>query len=222
MNLALAVFSNCTNDCLENPTVYDTMASLGFTFKDSYKIKSLTVYVDPNPNPGYYKKYVERLKELGFYVVKTSSLSSGWLKAIDNAVENDIDYLFMLEHDWTFDTDVVKHTLQDITFRMAKDNLGCMLFNKHKNDDSLNGSKWQTYLKSTKSFYCMTDRFSNNPNILNVKWFKDNYMDRVNWNLAGAGRIEQSLEKKVNIAVYGEYGSEPAIIHLDGRKGGQK
>lgn len=223
MNIALAVFSNCTDTCLEEPTIYDTMFSLGLAFKDAADIKSVRVYVDPNPNPKLYKKYVKKLEEYGFYVVKTKGLADGWIKAMDEAVAEGSEYVFMVEHDWFFNSENISHSLADITFRMKKDDLGVMLFNKHKNDEALNGSKWQTYFKPVpKKFYCLTDRFSNNPNILNVEYFKKNFADKVDWSVAGAGKIEQSLEKKVEIAVYGIYGNEAAIVHLDGRKGGKK
>lgn len=218
-NLTVAVFSNCTDTCLKDPTIYDTVMSLGVTFHDSNAIDSMTVYVDPNPNPKLYRKYAGRLRELGFYVVKTKGLADGWKKALDSAKT---DYIFMLEHDWVFDKDVVQHTLKDILYRMKRDRLWCMLFNKHPNDISLNNTKWQSYFEPTKSFYCLTDRFSNNPHILDVKRFKEEQMHKIDWTAPGAGQIEQVLQRKVDIAVYGRYGDQPAIIHIDGRKGGKK
>lgn len=223
MNLAIAVFSNCTDTCLEEPTIYDTLYSLGIAFKDAYKIKSVRVFVDPNPNPKKYKEYVDKLEKYNFYVEKTKSLSDGWLKAIDAAIQEGSEYLFIVEHDWFFNSENISHTLSDITFRMRKDNLPVMLFNKHKNDDALNGTKWQSYFNPVpKKFYCLTDRFSNNPHIIDLKQFKEKFYDQVDWDSPGAGQIEQSLQKKVQIAVYGIYGNEPAITHLDGRKGGKK
>lgn len=223
MNIALAVFSNCTNTCLEEPTIYDTVYSLGVALKDAYQINSVRVFVDPNPNPDKYDEYVKKLKDYGFYVVKTKSLADGWVKAMDAAEFEGAEFLFMVEHDWLFDPDNINHTLADITFRMKKDDLSVMLFNKHKNDEALNGTKWQSYFKPVpKRFYCLTDRFSNNPHILNIQKFRDKFFNMVDWDVPGAGQIEQALQKNVEIAVYGNYGNGPAIKHLDGRKGGKK
>jgi len=223
MNISIACFSNCTNDCIEKPTIYETLYSLGVAFKDAWQSKTLRVYVDPNPNKGKYKEYTDLLTERGFFVEKTKGLADGYLRAVHQAYEDGAEFVFMVEHDWQFQPDNIEHTLADITFRMKKDNIPVMLFNKHVNDDKLNGTKWQGYFEPVpKKFYCKTDRFSNNPHIINVEMFKKMYMDMVDWTVPGAGHIEQSLQKKVDIAVYGMYGNEPAIKHLDGRKGGKK
>jgi len=47
-------------------------------------------------------------------------------------------------------------------------------------------------------------------------------MHLVDWTIPGAGKIEQALEKKFQIAVYGNYGLAPTIVHLDSRRGEKK
>lgn len=215
--ITLCLFTNCHKGCLVEPTIFRTIRSFTETFGEPEKIE---IYCDPNPNFRYYQKYSKMIEEkTGIKPIKTTGLDNGWITAINNATT---PYLFMLEADWRFYPEYIKHTINDITDMMSENKLWFLLFNKHKNDTALNGTKWQTYFKATDKDYCLSDRFSNNPNILEVKYFKKHIVKRVNWNIGGAGRIEQVLQKKVDIAVYGKYDNQPTIRHLNARRHGAK
>src|SRR5690606_7801976 len=121
MNLSIAGFSNCTEDCSDNPAIYESLYGLGLAFKDAYQTLTLRIYVDPNPNKGKFKKYTEKLAERKFYVEKTKGLADGYLRAIHQAAQDGAEFVFMVEHDWQFQPDNIEHTLADITFRMKKD-----------------------------------------------------------------------------------------------------
>jgi hypothetical protein len=218
-SVSLAVFTNCTDTCLTEPTIYDTLASLIQAFRDQ-NFKTLTVYCDPHPNPKLYKDYVKKLESYGFYVVKTKSLSDGWKQAIEGCKE---DYLFLCEHDWLFLASEINHKLFKIIRMMNKNKLWYMRFNKRDNIDDDKLAKWQSYFKQGGKGYCLTDNISNNPHIINVAYYKEHILTLVDWSKKGAGMIEQSLQKSgLEGAVYGDYGKLPTIKHLDGRKGGLK
>lgn len=212
--MKLCIFTNCTNDCLSRPTITATYQSFLNTFGLA---DSLTVYYDPRPNEKDARDYLQALYTwFGIEnVVVTNGLAHGYRKAL----ESPDDYLFMLEHDWIFKN--VSHKSNELIDIMKRDNLWFMLFNKHSNNEELNGTIWQSYFKDNGE-YCLTDRVSNNPHIINRKYYRDNIMHLVNWTIGGAGMIEQTLQKKHDIAVYGKYGLEPTIKHINGRRGGKK
>ena len=215
--ITLCLFTNCHKGCLIEPTIFRTLRSFKKTFGEPEKLE---IYCDPNPNPKDYDEYAREIeKQTGIKPIKTTGLDNGWIMALNNATTK---YLFMLEGDWQFYPDSIHHSLDGIKKMMSDNKLWFLLFNKHRNDKELNGTKWQTYFDETDKDYCLSDRFSNNPNILEVDYFKKNIVPMVNWTIGGAGRIEESLQKKVHIAVYGKLGNERTIKHLNGRRGGKK
>lgn len=213
----LAIFTNCTNDILKDPTIFKTLESYFDVLKPNHT--TVQIFCDPAPNPRYLPKYLKRLQELGIGIKVTKGLADGYRQALDF----DTDYVYMLEHDWQFLAENIHHTLDEIIAIMERDNLWYMNFNRLFNDDSINDTKWQTYMNPATDEYCLTDRVSNNPHIINRKYYLENIANRVDWKLRGAGRIEQVLQKNgLEVAEYGAYGSPPTIKHLNGRKGGKK
>lgn len=211
--MRLCLFTNCTNGILERPTILETYESWVASFG---KPENITIYIDPSPNPKYLKKYLVFLNNnFNCDVVITNGLADGYRRALDTKD----DYLFMLEHDWLFEG--VEHSLDYITGLMEYDKLWFMLFNKHFNDNSLDGTKWQSYFKDNGQ-YCLTDRVSNNPHIINRAHYLKKIAPLVDWTQPGAGKIEQVLQKKHEIAVYGGYGHAPTISHLNARREGKK
>lgn len=215
--VALAVFTNCTNDILTAPTIHKTLRSYFNVLKPNHE--TVKIYCDPYPNEQYITDYLKDLKKTGFDVTITKSLSDGYRKALDlNA-----DYLFMLEHDWLFIKERITHKLDEIIKIMERDNLWFMGFNRLMNDESLNDTKWQTYFHKRTHEYCLTDRVSNNPHVINRKYYLEHIAPLIDWTVKGAGYIEQRLQKNGHeVAIYGNFGLEPTLIHLDGRKGGKK
>ena len=210
----LAVMSNATNDCLTNPTIYDTIQSWKDTFGEP---ENIAIYLDPNPNPQLLDEYVQQIKDrTGIDPIITKSLSDGYRRALDENYE----FIFYLEHDWQLQG--IHHSLGDILGTMKTDKRWFMLFNQHRNIDDPRLAKWQSYLKPHNRNYCLTDRISNNPHIIWREMYRSKCLHLVDWTVKGAGLIEQVLEKKFEVAVYGEYDKEPTIVHTDGRKKGAK
>lgn len=210
----LAIMTNATNTCLTDPTIFNTINSWKQYFGEPENIE---IFLDPNPNPHLLDEYRQSIVDkLGIEPIITTSLSDGYRQAL----EMNYEFIFYVEHDWLFEG--VKHSVGDILGMMKTDRRWFMLFNQHKNIDMPELARWQSYLKPHNNNYCLTDRISNNPHIIWRDMYRSKAMHLVDWTVPGAGMIEQVLEKKFEVAVYGEYGKEPTIIHTDGRKGGRK
>jgi hypothetical protein len=139
---------------------------------------------------------------------KTESLSDGYIKAIE---QSNADYLFMIEHDWTFVAENIAHTLPQIAQLMQRDSVHHLRFNKRQNRLAV----WDKWLNE-KEWYCETPQCSNNPHIVNrseaLKWIANGWIERV----PGSGGIEKPLSKHVDGAIYGKLNHMPCIDHTDG------
>ena len=213
--ITLSLFTNCHKDCTTNPTIFNTYESYVKTFgKPDY----LNIYCDPNPHQDDYETYAKQIKDyFGQEPVKTGGLADGYFRSLQTART---EYLFQLEADWEFVN--VINPLNEILGAMKHDWLWFMLFNQHKNVHDPRLAKWQTYLKPQNQLYCYSDRVSNNPHIIQVRHYNEHIAPLIDWTIPGCGRIEEVLEKKHQIAIYGEYGKEPTIIHTDSRRGERK
>lgn len=209
-SVTLNLFTNAHKDCTTNPTIFDTYENYVKTFGKPDKV---VVYCDPNPHTDDYEKYSEQIDKYFGSHVKTTGLANGYLHSLENATT---DYIFQLEADWNFQH--VTHSLDRIIAEMRKDSLWFMLFNQHKNIDMPHLAKWQSYLKPHNDVYSVCDRISNNPHIIEVKRYTELAKSLVDWTIGGAGRIEQVLEKKFEVAIYGKYGIPPTIRHMDSRR----
>lgn len=212
----LNLFTNCHLKCTTEPTIFETYESYVKTFG---KPKRLTIYCDPNPHVELYEEYSKQIADyFGQPPIKTKGLADGYKHSLDNA---DTEYLFQLEGDWKFQN--IHHSLLQIVREQKRDMKMMMLFNQHKNTHYSWLNKWQSYFRQSRNpMYCLSDRVSNNPHIIEVQAYRREAMHLVDWTIPGAGMIEQVLEKKFQIAVYGAYGLAPTIVHLDSRRGEKK
>jgi pyruvyltransferase len=199
----LSLFTNCYGTDLE--TIKNTHKSFVETFGDIPK----TVYLDPRPREDLFDEYRKHLESEFGRVVKTESLSDGYIKSIDEATT---PYLFQLEHDWKFQN--ITHTLDEIIDLMRKDQIYHFRFSKLINHHIRAFRKWQSYIleKGDKIKYCETDNLSNNPHIIEVKKYRD-----IRWMIKkekGSMGIEQNLTRKGLVGCqYGGLDYPPTIVH---------
>ena len=117
-------------------------------------------------------KYLQNLKNIELLknaeYIKTKNLCDGYIQAITMCKT---PYLFFLEHDWIFNENI-KHTLDDLSLLMDNNiEINCILFNKLKN---ISTSSQQFYKsKEFKIPLLLTNRQSNNPNLIRVSHAKD-------------------------------------------------
>ena len=172
-----------------------------------------TIYMDINPNSHRANEYFNRLQTIkDATVIKTNSLSDGYVKAIK---EGTSDYIFMLEHDWIFNNNI-NHSLEQITNFMQA--TGCYHFRFNKRSNIIAG--WDTRMDESDFMgikYCSCNNISNNPHIIDRKKYLDDFMNIIKV-VPGSKGIEEQLNKHdLTTCVYGGIGHENTIIHLDGK-----
>jgi hypothetical protein len=213
MKIELSIFTNCTRSAPKIEIIKKTYLSFINTFgKIPFKI-----YLDPNPKTQAYEEYKKNLEcWFGSEIITTSSLSDGYIKSIK---ESEADYLFQLEHDWIFKN--ITHSLSDILDAMSEAKIYHFRFSKHPNTITPELMKWQTIMIKKESNgikYCETDNLSNNPHIIDRKFYLKNLLDRICL-LPGSSGIEENLTKKGLIGCqYGGLDYPPTIQHLDGKR----
>lgn len=212
MTIELSIFTNCIPSAPRIDVIRQTYNSFVETFG---KIPT-TIYIDPCQKREVYWLYRRNIE--GHFDCKTAqvkSLSDGYIKSIK---KSEADYLFQLEHDWTFQN--IKHSLNEILEMMKAEGIYHFRFSKHPNKIVPELMKWQTKMieKEYKGIkYVETDNLSNNPHIIDRKIYLT-FLDRLQLR-TGARGIEENLTKKGLIGCqYGGLDYPPTIKHLRGRK----
>tara|TARA_E500000178_G_scaffold246615_1_gene243218 strand:+ start:4918 stop:5751 length:834 start_codon:yes stop_codon:yes gene_type:complete len=188
MDITIAFMTNYTLDIPNISKQYNTIKSFYNTFKindniqiyifcDEKPLSNITGKIELYNNNVYYDytipglEFENNLKNIEYFknaiLIKTNGLCDGYKKAIDICKTN---YLFFLEHDWLF-LNNINHSLQEIINFMDYNNeINCILFNKLNN---INLPFQKIY--NTKEYnipLCLTNRQSNNPNILRISHAK--------------------------------------------------
>jgi hypothetical protein len=213
MEIELNIFTNSIRTAPSTAIIEKTFRS----FVDTFGNIPTKIYLDHNPRHAITKYYAQNLAaQFGVNPIITNSLSEGYTRSIK---ESSADYLFQLEHDWTFQN--INHTLPQIIEAMGAAGIYHFRFSKHPNTLTPQLMKWQTVMIGKESCgikYCETDNLSNNPHIIDRKYYLDNLMDRIAL-LPGSRGIEGNLTKKGLVGCqYGPLDYPPTIKHLQGRK----
>ena len=212
MKIELNIFTNSTLSAPRTDIIERTYQSFIDTFGADYPV---TVYCDPHPNYKQGKYYIEALEKLFPVVIKTDSLSDGYIKAVNNT---DAEFCVMLEHDWQFNKPLIKHSLEQICEIMQKNNIYHLRFNKRQNIKA----GWDTQFTPTdvNGFKCcISNNMSNNPHIIDRKKYI-NEMIKYLKILPGSKGIEEELNKteKYFSYIYGPENYPATVTHLDGRR----
>lgn len=211
--IELHIFTNCTDNILKKRTILETYNS----FKQTFGELTPTIWLDPNPNLNDFEYYYNHLKNIfpKSIINVTSSLSDGYIKMIE--ITNS-DYLFVLEHDWIFIKENIKHTLDEICVNMTTHMVSHMRFNKRHNFEK-DGDEWicMNPIKYSEVF-SKCNGASNNPHIINVVEYKKTALKYLIRDIGSLG-IEHNLRNKedCNFMVYGNMNGLRTIYHLDGR-----
>lgn len=222
MKTELHIFTNCHLSCPDTELVRQARRSFIHTFGD---IKH-TLWCDSHgPKERFFIHYKKNLLKYFPAVNKTRSLSDGYIRAI---IDSDADYLFMLEGDWIFEKDRIRHSLDEIIINMEKTGIYHLRFNKRENqvkawDKSLNPYSARHHDKNENDnlfHWCETPILSNNPHIIErakyIEFIRKGYIIR----LPGSKGIEELISTVPETwgAIYGPLGYPATVKHLDGRK----
>jgi hypothetical protein len=211
MNISLNIFTNSTKSAPSTATIMATYGSFLETFGD-YPV---SVYIDSHPNVDASVEYACRLMQIFRNVYSVDSLSHGYTRAIR---ESDADYLFMLEHDWTFNRRLVKHGLQEICDIMRSEGLYHFRFNKRSNSVAV----WDKRMDERSArglIWCESNNLSNNPHIIDRRKYVEDLIQYITI-MPGSKGIEEQLNAVGGLisCVYGAAGYPATIAHLDGRR----
>ena len=211
MKIELNIFTNSTLSAPRTDIIERTYQSFIDTFGADYPV---TVYCDSHPNFKAFKYYFEALQKLFPVVCKTTSLSDGYVKSVNNT---NADYLFQLEGDWVFNKQMIKHSIEDICRAMELSDIYHLRFNKRANIIS----GWDIGLNeiSIHGFtYCTTSCLSNTPHIIDVKKYREKCLPLIQVK-SGSKGIEENLTHVGLVgAIYGGRDYPACVKHIDGRR----
>lgn len=215
MKISVNIFTNSTLSAPKTDIIRRTYDSFCETFGKDYPV---TVYCDSHPNFKMFKFYFEELQKLFPKVYKTSSLSDGYVKSINNS---DADFLFQLEGDWVFNKLHIPHSLEHICYVMKNENIYHMRFNKRQNiiqgwDIGLT----EKYFRDdfTHLTYCETSVLSNNPHITHRETYIKKCLPLIQIKPGSKGIEENLTHVGLVGGIYGEKNYPACIKHIDGRR----
>lgn len=211
MKISLNLFTNSTLSAPKTDIIRRTYDSFCETFGREYPV---TVYCDSHPNFKMFKFYFEELKKYFPTVYKTSSLSDGYVKSINNA---DAEYLFQLEGDWVFNKDKIRHSLEEICDVMTAFGIYHFRFNKRQNIIS----GWDIGLKECNfdSFkFCTTSVLSNNPHLIHVERYREKCLPLIEIKPGSKGIEENLTHVGLVGGIYGGRDYPACVKHIDGRR----
>ena len=220
----LNIFTNCTEyNSKDSKLVETTLNSLYSKFDRDF-FKCVKIYIDPYPHGENIDTYTQALQQLvpEAEITTTSGLADGYHQSIKNATS---DYLFQLEHDWIF-LDTIEHTIGQLINCMIVGDMKFLRFNKRPNHPS--GTSWDRLFTPENVAgvdFCGVTRASNNPHIIDAKYFDKHHTDpdpyeptrqAIEPKCSEARGVEDKL---LNVPgyVYGPIGHAPTIQHIDGR-----
>lgn len=209
--MELNIFTNCSDYTPKTSIIRKTYKS----FCDNFGVIIPTIYVDPSPNEDRFDDYVYNLSYHfpKSRIIKTNGLADGYLKSLKDTKE---DYMFQLEYDWSFQN--IKHNIDDILKLMKETGIYNFRFNKSTYTPLNYKSKYCTLANQKEHNgikYIETDCMSNNPHIIDRKFYLENIAKHIKPELGKSFGLEEILNcREFRSNVYGEFGDEPCIKHL--------
>jgi hypothetical protein len=214
-DIELHIFTNST---VNSPSV-EIINKTYKSFCNKFGILSPTVWCDTTPNVLAADEYIKNLREVFSTVSVTSSLSDGYVKAINQSTAS---YLFMLEHDWEF-LDTITHSLNEIVCEMEHWKHWYMQFHQHNNNEIIGreGLRERARLEVLPYVsvpHCSTTHVSNNPHVIHRQRYIDTALKHIKIREGSEG-IEWELIKtrKLTGTIYGSLGHQKTIRHLNGK-----
>lgn len=209
--MKLNIFTNCSEYAPSIKIIKDTYLSYVRYFGVP---DSIDIYIDPKPFNERYKEYKENLEQyFNIKVIETNGLADGYLKSLNNS---DDDYIFQLEYDWSFQN--IKHSMGEIINLMKNTGIYNFRFNKSTYTPENYKSKYCS-LAIQKEYngikYIETDCMSNNPHIIDRKYYLENIAKHIKPELGKSFGLEEVLNcREFRSCVYGTFGDEPCVKHL--------
>jgi hypothetical protein len=202
-----------TNSTTYNSPSTDMIEKAYDSFSSQFgPVEKVTVWLDPSPNVGAATQYKQNLKEKFNNVRITSSLSDGYIRSIQ---ESQSEFMFMLEHDWTFLE--IDHNFEQICNQMNEIGLTHLRFNKRYNLPVIIEKDGLIQVNGSYFSFCMTHFVSNNPHIIHRERYLKTAFKYLEKKKGSLGIEEKLKNKQVMAAIYGPVKFPNKIQHMDGR-----
>jgi hypothetical protein len=222
--ITLSLYTNCTSFNSNNSNLISTtFNSFINTFSLDY-VNEIFVFIDPQPNTknkelyykeisNYFNKYKTDFRNI--FIHFTKGLADGYLLSINKSKN---DYIFQLEHDWTFNKDLIKHNITELIDSLKYNNIYYFRFNKRKTEVKLSDTYLNEKIYNNITF-SETPSISNNPHIIDKNYYNKYVKEFINPDSKGSKGIEEILQKnKLKIGnIYGSINYPATINHIDGR-----
>jgi hypothetical protein len=205
----LNLFTNYLPALLSKPVIFKTADSFYSVFGNIDTV----VWCDTSKDKVKAQEYLKLLRTRFTDIHETNSLSDGYVQAIKTTT---YPYLFMLEHDWLFRKQYIKHSLSQITGLMSACNIVHLRFNKRYNIVH-RGDKYLHQKEYAGIPYCLTPMLSNNPHFINTYLYKATLIEHIVVVPGSLGIEERLSHKGMEGAVYGSISMPNTIVHLDGK-----
>lgn len=210
MKVELNIFTNSTVNAPSTDHIDQCLQTFVSIFGKNIFTR---VWCDPKPNTESSEEFIDKIKKKFNHVTLTTSLSDGYIKALDSSESS---YMFMLEHDHIL-LDSIKHSLDEIIDQMEHDNLWYLRFNRRQNV-VMKTDRWLEEKQGKHFKYCVTPAMSNTPHIIHRSTYRRIAQPYIKISPGSYG-IEQILNKvrDINGNLYGPLNYEKTSHHLDGR-----
>ena len=208
-SIELHVFTNATKSSPSTKLIEETHESFINVFK---KRLHVTVWCDPGPNVKSSQEYIENLRRLFPIVNISSSLSDGYSRAVKGSI---FDFMFMLEHDWEFNHNIV-HSLDEILNVMYENDILHLRFNKRSNVEK-KFDRGIREVNNEKMSYCITPGLSNNPHIINREKYTELALPLISIDRGPFGIEKELCNSPLTGTIYGPLNYPNTIEHKDGK-----
>jgi hypothetical protein len=209
--IELHLITNCMKSSPSTSFIEHTYRS----FCDTFGTIPPVVWCDSHPHTERFAAYCQAMLDAGFTDIRVSEgLSFSYINAIRSCRA---DFLFILEHDWSFVKENIRHTLAEILDVMAARGLYHMRFNKRKTivtswDNTLteydyNGLK-----------YCVTPGISSNPHILQTRLAMRTIVPMVDIKRKYSAERQMTDQPHLVGEIYGPKDHPATIHHMDARE----
>jgi hypothetical protein len=201
------MFTNCTG----NANWLDVFNRTLDSFRDTFGFADRTkVYMDRNPFTSAKKECRNKLSS--FHVICTNSLVEGYRRSV---LDCEHGAAVQLEHDWVFNKEVIQHNMTEIIAFLKKSRFCHLRFNKRKNTQA----GWDKKFSEGEGGFphCASNQLSNNPHIIDIDKYKEQVLPMLTTGKGSKGIEEVISWKHIEGAIYGLYGWEATLTHIDGR-----
>lgn len=216
MKIDLNAFTNFMATQVDDLPLFATLASFSRAF-DLNEFANIRVFCHAAPLhipfDAVYRRLRESLPGRTIELYSTRNLADGYVRSLQ---ASDADFLYQLEHDYSFDPASVHHRLSAIGHAMKQAGIPYLRFNCDRNEDNA----WDriTPFDMHGIPCCKTVLFSNRPHLVDREHALKHYLPIIDVTRGTAHGIEENLTAAFRQCwIYGPQGNPRVVHHTDGR-----